>query len=475
MKAKTWMLLLVSGLTGIIPGQAQQSDDAGDMNKARIQIYDNNNGSISKTDTEISFSNVPELLELLEIHGIDLQKELEQTVEGQTFELIIRRRNNTGDNLMYTMPETFSVPAFPLNFYPPCNVPVETRAFLGVVCDEINEGYKIREIVKESAAEKAGLLPGDIITAVNGTAVNNNHSIQRAISSYHAGDQVIIAYTRNGTHGEIMTELGQRAWEWNFGHMNFQIPDHFFAPDSLPFLNELPPLPGVQPKLLGVYVNQEDIPEKGVRLQSIIPGTCAQQMGLQQGDIILQCNGLMTNNYETLKNAVNSASDNTHHVLLLRDDREVTLSCRMEKNDQAPGNPPASQERLSPADTTIIRSEMMTPEKKPEKTIEKEIRIKVDKPKKTVPAEKKAPEKDKLEIYPNPNNGQFKYKFHIPGNGDANIKVMDTRGSVIYSGRAYGNEITEGSLQLQGIAPGTYFMEVVKDGKALRKTFVMNH
>lgn len=485
MKAKTLMLLLISGLTGIICGQAQHTDTPEEMNKARIQIYDNNNGSITQTDTEISFSNVTELLELLEIHGIDLQRELEETVEGQTFELIIRRRDNTEDPSMYTLPETFSVPSFPSGFQPPLNVPVKTGAFLGVICDEISEGYKIREIVKESAAEIAGLLPGDIITAVNGTAVNSNHSIQRAISSYRAGDQVAITYTRNGAVRESMTELGQRTWEWNFEHMNLQIPDHFFTPDHLPFLpdflNELAPLHGMQAKLLGVYIDQEQTPEKGVRLQSIIAGTCAQQMGLQKDDVILQCNGMNTDNYETLKNAVHSSDNNIHTVTLLRNNTTLILSCQ--PADCLPKEKTTTQsetqEMRPPADTTVTRTESIILESLPQKEVEKEIRIKVDKPRKTAPSEKKEPgknpEKEKLEIYPNPNNGQFKYKFHIPGNGDANIKVMDTRGSVIYSGRAYGNEITEGSLQLQGIAPGTYFMEVAKDGKALRKTFVLNH
>jgi serine protease Do len=42
-----------------------------------------------------------------------------------------------------------------------------TGAFLGVTTEEAKEGAKITNVVKESAAEKAGLKKDDIITKVS--------------------------------------------------------------------------------------------------------------------------------------------------------------------------------------------------------------------------------------------------------------------------------------------------------------------
>lgn len=84
------------------------------------------------------------------------------------------------------------------------------RAFLGVqirdvdeeLADEVDlnryQGAYIVAVNENSGAEEAGLQEGDLITAVDKTAVNSVAELQEQISRYRPGDKVAINFVRNG-------------------------------------------------------------------------------------------------------------------------------------------------------------------------------------------------------------------------------------------------------------------------------------
>lgn len=90
----------------------------------------------------------------------------------------------------------------------------EERGYLGVSCEEITStqaemynmpaGVYITEVAKKGAADKAGLLRGDIITAVNGTKVETRAALQNRITSKRVGTEVTITYmrTEGGAYAE---------------------------------------------------------------------------------------------------------------------------------------------------------------------------------------------------------------------------------------------------------------------------------
>lgn len=53
-------------------------------------------------------------------------------------------------------------------------------------------------VSKDSAAAEAGLLPGDVILAVNGESVDSSQRLRTVIQNYAVGDRVIIDYERDG-------------------------------------------------------------------------------------------------------------------------------------------------------------------------------------------------------------------------------------------------------------------------------------
>ena len=75
-------------------------------------------------------------------------------------------------------------------------------------------GALVSSITKGLPAAKAGLKEGDVITAINGTAITSDSSMRRSIGETKPGTQVRIAYLRDGKRSEILLtvdELDEKA------------------------------------------------------------------------------------------------------------------------------------------------------------------------------------------------------------------------------------------------------------------------
>ena len=59
-------------------------------------------------------------------------------------------------------------------------------------------GVYINEVLKGSAAEKAGLQKNDVIIAIDGQKVTDGSSVQAKVSGYRPGDKATITYIRDG-------------------------------------------------------------------------------------------------------------------------------------------------------------------------------------------------------------------------------------------------------------------------------------
>ena len=62
-----------------------------------------------------------------------------------------------------------------------------------------------------SPAAGAGLQAGDVITAVDGTAVSNAADLAQKVRSHQPGDQVTITYSRGGNSTDTQVQLGDRS------------------------------------------------------------------------------------------------------------------------------------------------------------------------------------------------------------------------------------------------------------------------
>ncbi|MEI8002479.1 MAG: PDZ domain-containing protein, partial [Actinomycetes bacterium] len=84
-------------------------------------------------------------------------------------------------------------------------------AFLGVATQQDTNGVKIAQVASGSAAEKAGLQVGDVITAFNGRSVTSPTALGTAVANLQTGDQVQITVDRNGQTSTVSVTLGSRS------------------------------------------------------------------------------------------------------------------------------------------------------------------------------------------------------------------------------------------------------------------------
>jgi S1-C subfamily serine protease len=70
-------------------------------------------------------------------------------------------------------------------------------------------GVPVADVVSGSAAEGAGIEPGDVITAVDGTAVTSTAELHAALAPHKPGDSVTVAWTdQAGQHHTATVRLG---------------------------------------------------------------------------------------------------------------------------------------------------------------------------------------------------------------------------------------------------------------------------
>ncbi len=93
---------------------------------------------------------------------------------------------------------------------PPITTPATGRPLLGVVVrDADNQGgaYVLR-ITGGRAADNAGIQIGDVIVSFDGKNITGANDLVNAVSSQRSGDDVAVAYQRNGDRHTVTVRLG---------------------------------------------------------------------------------------------------------------------------------------------------------------------------------------------------------------------------------------------------------------------------
>jgi C-terminal processing protease CtpA/Prc len=72
---------------------------------------------------------------------------------------------------------------------------------------DVTSGALIQEVVAGTPAEEAGLLVGDLITAVDDQTIDETHPLQDVIAGYEPEDSVVIRFVRGGQEREVTVLL----------------------------------------------------------------------------------------------------------------------------------------------------------------------------------------------------------------------------------------------------------------------------
>ena len=163
----------------------------------------------------------------------------------------------------------------------------ENRAMLGVTTEGNDKGAEIESVTKESAAEKAGLKKGDIITKIGDRKVESTDDVTDAIRNHKPGDKVSVTFLRDGKTQTVTPELTK----WKGLRMNaVTAPSMAFGQNDFnQRYKEMMPLEAYgyagRPKLgLSIQDTDDGI---GVKVLDVDDESIASKAGIKKDDIIL--------------------------------------------------------------------------------------------------------------------------------------------------------------------------------------------
>lgn len=166
-----------------------------------------------------------------------------------------------------------------------------------------NGGALITQVAKESAAARAGLQAGDVVTSLNGRKVKSAAELRNAIGLLRVGDKVQIALLRDGKTRNVTAEIADPAAASNAAS----------DADS----SALPE--GTQHRSLeGAQLDDATETGGGVLVRSVAPNSRAASAGLRPGDVIVAANGVRVANTAALSGAWRAAAARGGNTLVLQ-------------------------------------------------------------------------------------------------------------------------------------------------------------
>ena len=172
-------------------------------------------------------------------------------------------------------------------------------------------GVLVSSVQKGSAAEKAGLKQGDVITAINGNAVNDSNELRNLVAATPPGSEVTLTIVRDGREQQLKATLG----ELNENGNDSGGQDEQGGGQSEGGKLGLSVAP-LTPELASRLHLPED--KQGLVVTGVDPSGPGADAGLQQGDLIEQANRQPLKSVEDLRAAIQNADDRPVLLLVTR-------------------------------------------------------------------------------------------------------------------------------------------------------------
>ncbi len=149
---------------------------------------------------------------------------------------------------------------------------------------EVNKGAFVSEVNPDSAADKAGLQPGDIIVGLNGRTLNSFEELRAKVASLGAGAEIELTIVRSGETMTKQVTLGDA------GGTVASAEDIHPALEGATFAN-----------------GQDNDGNRGVEVSEIEARSPAARIGLRQNDVIVGVNRQRVNTITELTSVIERA------------------------------------------------------------------------------------------------------------------------------------------------------------------------
>ena len=243
----------------------------------------------------------------------------------------------------------------------------EPRAFLGVTTNTTTDdskesnpnGAEISNVTKGSAAEKAGLKEGDVITKINDKKIEDPESLSDVVGDFKPKDEVTVYYKRDGKEKSAKAVLGESKANGSMAY-SFTGPGgkvrSFTMPRTPMAAGDLQSLPrmetwndngmgGLQKlkepdELRTMFPRQQKLGLKiqdteegnGVKVLDTDKDSPAEKAGLKKDDIVTEIGGQkITNTDEAREQLMDNAEKSSYNIKAKRNGSEMSFDIKIPK------------------------------------------------------------------------------------------------------------------------------------------------
>ncbi|HTN54505.1 MAG TPA: trypsin-like peptidase domain-containing protein [Anaeromyxobacter sp.] len=204
-----------------------------------------------------------------------------------------------------------------------------TRGFLGVSVSDLSpdliqgfrlapgtKGALVQNVIPKSPAAKAGLEAGDVVTELNGKAVDSAGALTRGVALIAPGQSAEVVVQRGGDRKKLSMKVAQRPEdEAVVGKGDFEEGEGGQAKENAKSAKlgvSLAPLTPDVARELGVEGDE------GVVVVEATDGGPAERAGVRRGDVILEINRQPVKKPDDVKAAVSKMKDGDMALLRVR-------------------------------------------------------------------------------------------------------------------------------------------------------------
>lgn len=316
----------------------------------------------------------------------------------------------------------------------------DTKPFLGVYSSKNSNGNGIMldGIVSNSAAEKAGLQKGDIITSINGNSINSVSDLRAELKQHEVGDAINIQYVRNGQASQASVELGKKKTRrHHVYHYDYKY-DYKVERDPCKVF-------------IGVYSGTSHS-TKGVRVTGVIENTPAYEVDLLKGDYITAIDGIEVHSHRELLTERNKHNPGDRFVISFTRDGiayDVTAQFKDCPKEEVKEIPPVVEETIVEEVPEVIENPIIQP------------------------STNNILQLEGLEAFPNPTYGDLNLRFQAEAK-PITVRIVDVQGRLIYSENLnnFDGDYNK-KLDLSNGTPGVMAVTITQEGKVFTKNIVL--
>jgi serine protease Do len=190
-----------------------------------------------------------------------------------------------------------------------------TRGWLGISVQDVSDdmaknlnhksksGALVSDVFKGDPADKAGIKVGDIITEINGKPVKDTHELLLIIAGLQVGHKMMIKAIRDGKEISFQVTVGERRDDQAQAGAERSGKGHFGLATQ---------------EITAEIAKQLGITKEGVMVTEVQPGSPADEVGIQQQDVIVQVNRVKISGMKDYTREITKAVDKKSVTLLIK-------------------------------------------------------------------------------------------------------------------------------------------------------------